>query len=171
MTGPVRSHDDAGQMSTPKDHTELQGIAADLNEACALVSANLVRAATAANPPSAEINVEARLYPAAAVIWSIRRPGTATGSAADALLDAWLAAYLADLHPDAAAVFLRALDHRTAQYIVLWEAGGDWAFNTARFLGLNMRINADADTLSALGAAVAAVREAIDRFVQLSLAA
>lgn len=151
-------------MSTPQHRLELEGLAADLSEACALLSASLARAATRENTSSAEIEIEARLYAAAVVIWSIRRPETPPD--AEPLLDVWLATYLADLHHEDRAIFLRALDNRVAQYVVLWEGGGDWAHNTARFLDVNMRIQADATTLSALAGAAATGREGIDRFVQ-----
>ena len=151
-------------MSTPHHRLELEGIAADLSEACALLSATLVRAATRENPSSDEIDVEARLYAAAVVIWSVRRPETSPD--AEPLLDVWLANYLADMHQEDRAIFLRALDNRVAHYVVLWEAGGDWAHNTARFLDVNMRIKADTATLSALAGAAATGRDGIDRFVQ-----
>lgn len=156
-------------MSGPHHRVELEGLAADLSEACALLGASLVRAATRGNAPSHEIEVEARLYAAAVVIWSIRRPETSPD--AEPLLDVWLATYLADMHHEDRAIFLRALDNRVAQYVVLWEGDGDWALNTARFLDVNMHINADAAMLAALAAAAAAGRDGIDRFVQSAFCA
>lgn len=155
-------------MSGPQHRVELEGLAADLSEACALLSASVVRA-TAETSLRAEIDVEARLYAAAVVIWSIRRPETPPD--AEALLDVWLADYLADMHDEDRAIFLRALDKRVAQYVVLWEGGGDWALNTARFLDVNMRIEADAATLSALAGAAATGRDGIDKFVQAAFRA
>ncbi|MDX2277372.1 MAG: hypothetical protein NW206_18145 [Hyphomonadaceae bacterium] len=157
-------------MSSQNGPPELQCIANDLTEACALLSANLVRVASGEAAPSPEINVEARLYAAAVVVWSIRNPDADVGANADALLDVWLANYLADLHSDDAAALLRALDHRTPQYVVLWEAGGDWALNTARFLDVKMRTKASPATLSALAAAAAAGREGIAKFIQAAFA-
>lgn len=151
-------------MSGPQHRVELDGLAADLSEACALLSATLVRTATRADTSSDEIDVEARLYAAASVIWSIRRPGTPPG--AEPLLDVWLANYLADMHHEDRALFLRALDNRVAQYVVLWEGDGDWAHNTARFLDVNMCIAADAAMLAALAGAAATGRDGIDKFVQ-----
>jgi hypothetical protein len=150
----------------------LTTIAADLAEASDLLVGRIERTMNApSTDPGDDIAREASLYAASALIWSVRRPGSAVGDDEGVeLLVHWLAAFLPH-YKNEPEVFFKAAERRAAQYIVLWEHAPDAAgLNAARFFSEVVDRAVTDEQTAELAEVLNTARNANDAFIQAAFA-